>query len=233
MMESGRNPTICTTKTVAAWYDGSSLDIDNNIWIDISGSNNHGIISGEGIGYFDALDQSNELYIKNQPVVYGTTTTYIDLGESSYVELQHTVFNLCKYIEDGTKRRIIESKDVNALFGFWEGKSGVAYESGWLTQNEISQFGNNWVLSSQQTDLYRGNGIDLTTGSSSNVAPGRLTINNGHATASGTGAEMSDFACAEILIYNEELNVDEIECVEQYFDCKYDLSLSEGVACDS
>ena len=41
----------------------------------------------------------------------------------------------------------------------------------------------------------------------------------------GFNDKRSDFACAEILVFNDKLNLDEILCIEEYFGHKYDLEM--------
>ena len=54
---SANHPTICSNKTITAWYDGTSLDIDNNTWIDKSSMDNDGIIyQNTSYKYNDATD---------------------------------------------------------------------------------------------------------------------------------------------------------------------------------
>ena len=75
-------------------------------------------MEGAGIGKFDDdLDVNNELYLNDQPVAYGTTTTQVLFQVE--VPTHHTVFSVCKYRETGSKGRIIQGRDYNGVFGFW------------------------------------------------------------------------------------------------------------------
>ena len=133
--------------------------------------------------------------------------------------LTHTVFSVCKYVELGTQRAILQGYDVSALFGFWNGYSGSAVYENWITANNIDNFQDDYVISSQQQGLYRGNKQDLTT-VPTNIADAttRLSINQGK-----YSAYTSDFGCAEIIVVNEELSLDEIECIEDYLNDKYKI----------
>ena len=44
-------------------------NITTNQWVDISGVNNHAIISGSGIEVFDGSDINNEFYLNGEKVV--------------------------------------------------------------------------------------------------------------------------------------------------------------------
>jgi len=94
---------------------------------------------------------------------------------------------------------------------------------------DTDKFGTDWVLSSQTSQLYRGNGIDFTIAPGKGVAIGNLGINAGY----GNKKQEGDWACAEILIIDAELSEVEIECVENtYFNCKYGEGFGDG-ACVS
>ncbi len=77
--------------------------------------------------------------------------------------------------------------------------------------------------------MYRGNGVDYTTTAwtGSFGLSTSLSINHAccGANAEIRAAEDSDFACAEILIVNQELDLVQIKCIENYFSNKYDLHL--------
>eukprot|EP01083_Nonionella_stella_P283100 963474_1 len=220
------DPREClTTQTnMVAWYNSDSIDILNNKWTDKIGGQDGNIIAATGIAVFDGADDQNELYLNGQTIVSGTSATRIDFGNTPFMVPDHTVFNLCKYRDNAAKRgRILDAKLFNGLYGFWWGKSGMAHETGWITQDTQSEFGDNWVLSSQRLDLYRGNGIVLSLpGKIGSALASNLDINNGQAIPD----EESDWACGEIIVVNEKLSDNEIQCVEDYFSCKYDLGLT-------
>eukprot|EP01083_Nonionella_stella_P288358 981236_1 len=72
-------------------------------------------------------------------------------------------------------------------------------------------------MSSQQYDLYRGNGIDLTSNPTATFTMiNQLRINAGTHTA-----EISDFACTEIIVINQKIPLDDILCIENYLSEKY------------
>ena len=102
---------------LAVWLmdTGDPIDLDNNLWRDISSSGNDATISGEGIGIFnDNTDETAELYLNGEQVIYGTTDTTIVF--EPLVSPEHTVFNLCKYREDSeNKHRIIQTNSYNGI----------------------------------------------------------------------------------------------------------------------
>eukprot|EP01083_Nonionella_stella_P109132 317880_1 len=143
----------------------------------------------------------------------------------------HTIFNLCKYRDNAsTKYRILGAKQYNGLFGWSWGCAGVAFEGDayisdtyntCLDDPTLTEFPiDEWLLSTTCTDLYRGNGEDLTKpGVKGTVVPSNVGIPD-------QAGQFSDWACSEIIIVNERLSTGEIECVEWYFSSKYDLRLT-------
>jgi len=227
------DPSTCFSQPIAAWYDGSGVQtfsLQNSkwtLWTDKSGNGLHGsferLVDKKNVGtapqIFDGSDTSSELYLNGEPVVYGNAKTLVHFP--GIVFREHTVFNLCKYRVSGTKKRILEGTETNAIFGFQNGRSGAAMEggSGFIAVGGDFDSQTDWVLSAQSRVMYRGNGVDLTTGAEEGgdfEILGRLDIND-------RSANRGDWACAEIIIVNAELSVDEIECVENYFNCRYGL----------
>ena len=120
---------------------------------------------------------------------------------------------------------ILQTTHYNSIFGFDGGSdTGVAYENSWITasDNEIlADLDTDWLLSSQSAPMYRGNGVDYTTGSGS-PGTGNLMINAGY-----FGNHISDWACAAIIIFNEELELEEVMCIEEHLNAKYNLSIPD------
>ena len=111
------------------------------------------------------------------------------------------------------KRRIIQTTQYSSFFGFDSGKSGVGYENGqWISHSDHS-FGNDYVMVLQQRSAFRVNRMDQLYASSSNQDRfSQLAINH---------AYTSSFGCAEVILINEELELSEMECIEQYLSEKY------------
>ena len=171
------NPGQCLNNItdLVGWYTGDSLDLTNNEWEDISGANNHGIISGSGIQLFNGIDINNEFYINGRSVVLGTTST--QLLFKPMITPQHTIFNVCKYKSSGTKRVILQAETHDAAFGFRDGLSGIGYEQNGY--HYTHNFGNDYIISAQGRDMYHANGIDLAIYSRMHSYSSRLTINQG------------------------------------------------------
>jgi hypothetical protein len=130
----------------------------------------------------------------------------------------YTLFHVARYYKpSGTpiRGRIFDGVSSNWLSGFYAGKSGVAYHNGWLTA-QTNRHGDTWIVSCDQKDLYISNGVDRTiTGSGSTSR--QLSINYGI----GVSTESSDWAVAEVIIYDKELTSSEYKSVQAYLLMKY------------
>lgn len=228
------NPGEClnadSMDELVGWYTGESVDLVNGLWRDISGANSKALIDGNHASFISstgadvdiAANPFNEFYLNGNPVLTGQPTTQLTFGPP--VSREFTVFNLCKYQEGGTQRRLVQSEEYNSIMGHYAGNSGVSHPNTWITANQ-NNFGDNWVLSTNQPSLYRGNGIDFSNGVSGNPIVSRITINRGW---SGAGAQTSTFACSEVIIVNKVLSESEVTCIENYLSDKYGLKPTEN-----
>ena len=226
------NPGICldanSMSDLVGWYTGDSIDLDNNVWTDISGANSKALINDNDASFVvstgadidEGTNQLNEFYLNGNKVLTGETTTQLIFGPP--ISRDFTVFNLCKYQESGSQERIIQSEEYNCIMGYHNGKSGVSLINSWITDQK-NNFDKNWVLSTNQPSLYRGNGIDFSNDVTGNPIVSRLTINTGY-----IGEETSTFACAEIIIVNKVLSDTEMVCIENYLSDKYGLKATEN-----
>ena len=153
----------------------------NNIWRDVTG-NGHDAVTLNNIGL------NFNLTLSGYRIIAGTTSSAIQFEPD--LSPQHTVINLC---------RILQTTNYNGLFGFYYGYTGVAFEEGWMTNVGNANVNEDWLLSAQTPDLYRGNGVDYTANPGYPIT-GKLGINIGF-----ISEESSDWACAEIIIINQIL----------------------------
>jgi hypothetical protein len=133
----------------------------------------------------------------------------------------YTLFHVARYYKPGdavpTRKRIFDGVTTNWLSGFHSSKSGVAYHNSWLMTPQTDIHGDTWVLSTDQKNMYRSNGTDRTSSGYSTGTSDQLSINYG----SSVGSETSDWACAEVIVYDRELTSVEYEAVEAYLNAKY------------
>jgi hypothetical protein len=162
------------------------------------------------------------------PFLYGTTTDGLQFPTSVMdTSSDYTLFHVARYYNptgSPTRKRIFDGVTSNWLSGFYDGKSGIAYHNGWLTQ-QVNRHGDNWLISTDQKDLYRSNGVDRTVSGSGSTSR-QLSINYGYYTG-----ERSDWAVAEVIVYNRELSSSEYLSIESYLTSKYfrnDIIASSG-----
>ena len=192
---------------LAAWYDGPSWNGVgiNKYWLDKSGNGNNtspadvrGVITYDSTNGFLYGGVNDGLKFPS----LGTTTNY-------------TFIHLARY-KDGVKQRIFQGVSTDWASGFYAGKAGVAYHNGYITA-PTDLYGYNWVISSDQRNLYRSHSVDFTSGTAGSPGyPNRIGLNFGAATS-----EYSEWAVAEVLIYNRVLSAAEMLSVENYLRVKY------------
>jgi len=206
-------------------YTGDSWNGPQTRWDDMSGNGNHVLtanMTGPMVRNYSTLNGRNFLS--------GTTTTTI-VFPTGILPTTYTLFHVCKY-NGSAKRRILNGYDKNWLSGFWNtagvntgtGLSGVAYHGAglWLTNNSIDRHGDNWVLSTDQNNLYRSQRVNRTL--STYTGPGdsaRLCVNTN---TTGGLTEASDWAIACVIVYNRKLNAEEINLVENWIALRYNLA---------
>ena len=194
--------TLPVTSALVGWYKGE--DWNGTSWPDSSGSGNN---VTEKIG----TPQSQGRY------VYGVIGDGLRFP-STILPATYTLFHVAKYNGE-TKKRIFDGVNKNWLSGFWNGRTGVAYHEGWLTQTSTPAYPTGEVLvSTDQKGLYRGNGVNLKTTTVAGTSD-RLSINYGYHTQVSRD-ERSQWAVSEVIVYNRELSLSEIQQVESYLETR-------------
>ena len=193
------------TDGLVAQYDAASWNGTTKVWLDKSGNgNNTSPIDVRGVITYDTTNG----------FLYGGTgdgVKFPALGTTA----NYTFIHLARY-KDGAKKRIFQGVTENWASGFYDGKAGVAYHNGYITA-PTDLYGYNWVISSDQRNLYRAQNVDFTLGTAGSPGyPTRIGLNFGAATS-----EYSDWAVAEVLVYNRLLTVTEMFSVENYLRVKY------------
>ena len=88
-----------------------------------------------------------------------------------------------------------------------------------MTQNTVNIYANNWIIGSDQTNLFRANSSNLSI---ANGVSGTytLTVNNGFNKAT----QASDWMVATVLVYSRELTTTELNTMELWLAQKYNLT---------
>ena len=190
---------------LVGWYTASSWT--GTQWTDLSGAGNHAVTVTGTI-------QTNSTGLNGHPYLFGGTTAGIRFP-AAILPAVYTLFHVTKH-NGATRGRIFDGQSSNWLSGFHGQGSGLAYHNAFITP-WVDVHGTNWVVSSDQNALYRSNRVDRTIAAPGTPSSVQISLNYGVAQAS----EPSDWACAEVIVYNRTLSTAEIEKVEGYLYGKY------------
>lgn len=199
---------------LVGWFNASSWDAGQKMWKDMSGNDHHAIdITG------NPTSRMNDPLISH--ISGGPSDTILFPEEVMQRGRDFTLFHVSRY--NGNKRgRIIDGYGNNWFSGFNAGHVGFAWHDGLWFYHPVGSVKNynDWLLSTDMKGLYRANGQTATkvddcdicsrgsAGTGTRISINRLTEQN------YGGA--SDWAVAEIVVYNRELNEEEINGVERY-----------------
>lgn len=229
-----RSPS--TISGLTGWFTGFSAEMNasNELtrWRDLSGKGNHIESSAKSGSINRSSSATNEnLYsspstIGNKfgltpfPFLYGSTSAGLKFPTTMMnINSNYTLFHVARYYKPGgtvpTRQRIFDGVTTNWLSGFHDGKSGVAFHGNWVTA-QTNIHGDTWVLSTDQKNMYRSHGTDRTVSGFSGGTSPQLSINY-----SETMDQRSDWAVAEVIVYDRELDSTEYEAVEAYLNAKY------------
>jgi len=205
-------------KGLTGWYTGDSWDDENEVWTDKSDAKND-VTEIRGSITVTSDDSSN-----NQKYIFGGT----DAGLKFPVPVlstgrKYTLFHVARY--NGSRRaRIFDGIDNNFISGFHGGHVGTAHRNGsghiahWMRPQNYEDF----IVHTDQKNLLRYNGLTRSgLTNQSGLVPGQLTINDGQAQN-----ERSDWAVAEVIVYDRELGTDECMKIENYLLKKYRIMKS-------
>jgi hypothetical protein len=204
------NPT--NIANLFAWYTPQSWSSANNRWEDVSGNSRHTVLTRGTITVGTSLGIT---------ALIGNTAAGVRFP-TTVLPATYTLFHVARYT-GGVRERIFDGVTTNWLSGFDTGMSGVAHHDAWLTQSTASLHGDNWVISSDQNRIYRSNGIQRNTALPAGSSR-QLSISYG-----GYTNKYSDWAVAEVIVYDRTLTPLEIQRVERYLADKYSLPLQTAM----
>jgi hypothetical protein len=176
-------------------------------WTDLSGNGNHATTIRGTI---------TTTSVNSLTAIAGGTTAGLRFP-SAILPSTYTLLHVVKY-NGATRGRIVDGYTTNWFSGFHSSKAGVAYHDagGWVTaQTDIH--GTNWVISADQRNIYRSQGVSRTLANYTNGSSASLSINHGLFT------EYSDWACSCVIVYNRELSTNEIIQVETFLMRRYNI----------
>jgi len=199
---------------LTGWYEGGSWDEKENQWKDKSGQNNH-VVEVRGEIEVDSDESSN-----NQKFIFGSTQAGLRFPQSAMsTGRKYTLVHVAKYA-GSTQGRIFQGTNNSFISGFKSGHTGTAHRAG---SGYIAHWDNEgqerFIVHVDQKHLLRKDGLrrsGLTNFSA--LIPSQLSINYGE-----VDSENSDWAAAEVIIYNRELSTAEIRKLENYLMRKYKI----------
>jgi cytoskeletal protein CcmA (bactofilin family) len=216
ILESFTGPTLISG--LVGWYLPENWT--GSQWTDASAAGNHTTSTTGTINYNATHDGTNVGAQSTFPVLYGDTSATITFP-TTILPSTYTIIYMTRY-NGSNKKRILDGENLNWLSGHWNGYAGVAYHSGFL-MTAYDRHGSNWVLGTDQNNLYRSKSEGIaweenTGGGTEGVGTtyARLRINN-------DAAEVSDWMCGEIIVYNRKLSSEEYNRLENYMQNKYKI----------
>jgi len=188
-----------------AWYAADSWN--GRVWKDKSGND------------YNASEVRGSIYTdKNKQYLYGGTEDGITFPPG-ILPNTYTLFHVAGHIPGSPFGRIFDGVDSNWLSGFHSTRSGSAYHGKWITNEKrppVAYSSTDVLISTDQKNLYRANGITMTDPNEKNGTNTRLSINNGK-----YKTQSSKWRVFEVIVYDRELTTAEIEKVEDYLRVKY------------
>ena len=197
-----------------ARYTYNSWDPTKLVWNDISGNKRNGI--GSGSGFSTGCDTDQNGAAGNVCSVRGAPASAITFGPGS-VPATFTICSISRYAGRNTGR--ILAGDGNWLHGHWSANVGVAYYEGWKTgaATAISVKPTDWILFCGQNaapGIFLANGVPVGNGAGG--GNGNIAFGVNELGCCGR-SEASDWAIAEISVWNRALSADELETVLTYY----------------
>ena len=209
-----RLTTVATTLNMNQWMPIKITYVNGNFTATIRNSSGTVLSNGTRTYNFGTTFSS-----------YHNTAKYFGFsGRSGGVQARDRVRNI--YFRSlpptPTRSRIWDGVGNNWLSGFHSQEAGVAYHGGWATTNtSVDVHGNDWVFSTDQRYLYRSNGVTRGSGIGGGTSA-QLSVNWGVYESS----QPSDWAIAEVIVYNRTLSSTEYTNVEDYLNKKYTAAIN-------
>ena len=129
---------------------------------------------------------------------------------------EYTFFHVTRYT-GGARGRIWNGKNGNWLSGHWGGHAGWAHHDRWLEPKRDLPV-DNWVLTVDQRSYARFNATNESRAEGTN--PRGVGINQ---FGGQYNNERSDWACAEIVVFEGNLSDADVRAVENYLINKYGM----------
>ena len=184
--------------------------------MDVSGNGRHATASGSGFST-QCLTNANGAQARTCEV-RGTTSSMLRFGAGS-IPSTFTLCTVSRYA--GPNRERIFNGAGNWLHGYSHGFTGVAHYDAFKTNanNAIPSTPTDWlVFCGQNADPYKfyanGQSVGTDIGGTGGIEMG---VNDPTLGCPACGAEVSDFAIAEVTVWDRALSEAEIQSVSSYY----------------
>lgn len=234
------------TSNLIGYYTGESWVPATSTWLDISGSANHvtatNVMGNVGVFTKQLADSTGAVYQSLNSFKYlgggiGAGITF----PAAIMPPNYTLFWVARYAGSnlsgggaGSRNNIFDASTstpantwTSGFYGNGVGGGGYAgvtkHNNTWITQNTSDMYGNNWIIGSDQTNLFRANASNMSSSTFGTAAyataNATLTINKPLAPL-----QRSDWMVGTVLAYGRELSFPEIQTVEFWLAQKYNIN---------
>ena len=193
-----------------AWYKEGTFDLGKNIWPDASGSN-HATLSGSG---FSLLRKKGHGAVGKVVALEGTTISKIDFGP--VIKEKFTICSVTRWT-GGPMGFILQGKGRNWYHGHLVGgRAGYAYYDTAMTSTDTLISPNtNWIVMCGANDRSKpvlANGVDISYApyKADGYGDVNLQVNQ------GSFSQTSNFAIAEVVVWNRVLTYTEMYAASGY-----------------
>lgn len=215
---------------LVGWYTGDSYDEKKAVWKDTSGKGND---ATEILGEPEVIEEKGIKYVSGgRSDGLRFPTSVMTTGR------KYTLIHVTRYTstENDSTGRIFDGYGggANYISGFHNGWRNNNYlggahrgGSGWIASNDV-WFGdvNRFNVMVDQKKLFRFNGLQRSGHVTFDMVkvPTQMSINYGDYTNTDKGNyQSSEWACAEVLFFDRELDMDAIKKLENYLLKKYNV----------
>ncbi|EJK47106.1 hypothetical protein THAOC_34199, partial [Thalassiosira oceanica] len=211
-----QQPPLVVPDPNIAWFKSGTFELDSMSWPNAVGDT-HATLSGDGMS---KVSKSGHGAAKEVTALEGTTADSINFGD--VLRNQFTICSVTRYT-GGTFGRILNGEGANWLHGHLNGKAGIAFYIGWKTQHDGTNVApvTDWVVmcgTNAGSQLKLVNGVSKGTEDGGSV-PQTLWINGGFFMP----RERSDFAIAEVMVWDRGLTSEEMYGASDYLLHKFGI----------
>ena len=240
------NPeTLLPNATMRAWFSGASFA--SGVWQDQSG-NGHDTITQRGaisIGTWSgAATRGVTNYDADRDFKYisGGINDGLIFDPDMTPSVDQTYFIVARYTNTSQNQgRILTSKGGNVTFSHWgpttnnygNGNAGASHWNHWYVSNEdvndyMYNHHTNWQVWAGNQDRVLSNGRLVNTRVGAAGAITQVAINPND-TAYAGGQELSDWAMAELIVFDGRLSEDDMRTVSKMLGWRYGIPMSYDV----